>query len=135
MGCMVDATMMLLHDQNIYDVSAQEVAVALEHDGNYGAYTDNVPDALERFGSTPYEFKFLSDIDDLKQSLNTGYSAISLVGPERGIFHALVVDKIGDDSHGYGPFVYIRDSLAYDPYKVTIDAWEEALANENVVPR
>ena len=134
-GCTVDATMMLLHDQGIYDVSEQELAAALKFDQHIGTYMSNMPNALEMFGSISYEYKYPSDIDNLKQALNTGYSATSSVGPDEiGVFHTLVVDNIGEDSHGYGPFVYIRDSLAYDPYKVTVDAWKEAWAYRDVLP-
>ena len=125
--------MMLLHDQGIYDVSAQELAVALKFDRI--AWESDIPEALEKFGSIPYEYKYPSDIDDLKQALNTGYSVASVVAPDEfGDAHTLVIDKIGEDSHGYGLFVYIRDSLEYDPYKVTLDAWKEVWAYRDVVP-
>jgi serine/threonine protein kinase/tetratricopeptide (TPR) repeat protein len=160
MGCVVDATQMLLHDQGI-SIEDEEIAKKLEYDVEKGTYTGKIPDvlkklgskelkhdtrergytetmpaALKKLGSIKYKFMKDADIQDLKDALKSSYAIVATIrGRDKMGMHVVVIDKIGKDNHGNGPFVYIRDGRYDKPYKVTIDEWEKVWWNgECVIP-
>jgi hypothetical protein len=126
-GCVVNAAMMLLHDQNIDNVSPGELARALNYSPSIGTWEVNMPDALNKFGSVPYEYTSKDTIDDLREALKSGFSCGSVILRQDNNEppHIVVVDKIGKDSRGNGPFVYIRDDRANRTYKIIADEWEK----------
>jgi serine/threonine protein kinase/Tfp pilus assembly protein PilF len=134
LGCVVDATQMLLHDQGIY-VDDKEVANKLEYNAEKGSYTGKMPDALKKLGSLEYKFTRGTNIEYLKDALNSSYAIVAtLKGRDGAGQHVVVVDKIGMDRYGNGPFVYIRDGSYNKPYKVALDVWDEVWTGESITP-
>jgi len=145
-GCVVDATQMLLRDQGIDTINDMAVAEAVKYTGigdleELGTHEEKMPDALKKFGSIPYKWTKRGRIDDLKAALKSSYSIVSSIKPRSRYrhgrhdgLHVVVIDKIGTDSREDGPFVYIRDSRYDEPYKVTIDAWQQARTSGDVIP-
>ena len=141
-SCVVDSAQMLLHDQGIVSIKDEQVAKEVKYGKvetsiKIGAYEKLMPDALKKFGSISYKWTPREKIEYLENALKTAYSIASSIKARSGYKkgpHVVVIDKIGEDSRGEGPFVYIRDSRHHEPYKVTRDAWEQAWIDGNVIP-
>ena len=134
LGCVVDATQMLLRDQGI-DVEDKKVKDELEYNAENGSYTGKMPGALKRLGYIGYQLTKGRDIEYLKDALKSSYAVVATINLRyRGGKHVVVVDKIGMDRNGNGPFVYIRDGSYNKPYKVALDVWEEAWTGESIIP-
>ena len=133
-GCVVDATQMLLHDQGIY-VDDKEVANKLEYNAEKGSYTGKMPDALKKLGSLEYQFTRGTNIEYLKDALNSSYAIVATINGRDGAGqHVVVVDNIGMDRYGNGPFVYIRDGSYNKPYKVALGCMGGSLDWESITP-
>jgi serine/threonine protein kinase len=134
LGCVVDATQMLLRDQGI-DVEDGKVKDELEYNAENGSYTGKMPGALKRLGYIEYQLTKGRDIEYLKDALKSSYAVVATINLRcRGGKHVVAVDKIGMDRNGNGPFVYIRDGSYNKPYKVALDVWEEVWTGESIVP-
>jgi hypothetical protein len=133
-GCVVNAAQMLLRDQGV-SVPDHKVAREVSFNPSRGAYRENIPRALNKFGNVLYKWKSEINTRGLQKALEHGAVAGGMQCHDGG-FHALVIDKIEKDSRGKDTYVYLRDPLrSNNPCKVRKEDWERVQRGGYVVPK